>query len=99
MLATYGHLTDDDIDDAMRAAAGIRSRKKRVSTAMNARECPHCGVANPTAELCYRCATPLTEEFASSLEELRREIEKTDEYRTALGAAMMNLADPRNRVY
>jgi len=100
MLATYGHLADDDIDDAMRAAAGIRSRRKGVSAAMNARECPRCGVANPpTVEFCYRCATPLTEEFASNLEELRREIEKTDEYRTALEAAMMNLADLRTRPY
>ena len=78
MIGTYSHLTDADIDDAMLASAGFRSRERTASTAMDARECRRCLTVNPpTADLCWRCGSPLTEEVASSLEELRREIEKT----------------------
>ena len=97
MLGTYGHLTDVDIDDAMLASAGVRPRVRTTSTAMDARECRRCLSVNPpTADLCWRCGSPLTEEVASTLEELRREIEKTVEYRTALEAAVKNLADTRS---
>jgi len=97
MLGVYGHLTDADIDNAMLASAGIRPREQTTSGTMDARECQQCLSVNaPTADLCWRCGSPLTEESASTLEDLRREIEKTVEYRTALEAAVKNLADTRS---
>ncbi|KAF5034783.1 Tyrosine recombinase XerC [anaerobic digester metagenome] len=97
MIGTYSHLTDADIDDAMLASAGIHSRKHTASTAMDARECRRCMTVNPpTADLCWRCGSPLTQEFAATLEELRREIERTIEYRTVLEEAVKNLADARS---
>jgi hypothetical protein len=96
----YNNLFNLGITETVRkvlADAGIRQRERTRPDAMAARECPICGTVNaPTATLCWRCGSPLTQEFASSLEDLRREIEKTDEYRTALEAAVKSLAETRS---
>ncbi|MEN6342119.1 MAG: tyrosine-type recombinase/integrase [Methanospirillum sp.] len=95
-LATYEHLTDRDIDDAFLTQAGIRTRDRGHADAMAPRECARCGMVNPpTAEICWRCATPLSREFAASLEELNRAIERTPEWHTMVEAAMRSLPGSR----
>jgi len=99
MIGTYSHLSDADIDDAMLASAGLRPRDRVPSTAMEARECRRCLSVNPpTADLCWRCGSPLAAEFGLTLAELRHELEKTVEYRATLEAAIKSLADSRSEV-
>lgn len=91
-LATYEHLTNTDMDNALLDSYGIRRKEPANSRAMDPRECPKCQTINrPTDNFCVQCGSPLTEEVAMSLDELRRAIEATPEYKVALDSAVRSL--------
>jgi len=62
MFAAYAHLTGQDIDNAMIAAAGVkRSEEKEKKRILEPRQCGRCYTLNgPTADYCGRCGQPLT---------------------------------------
>ena len=91
-LATYEHLTNADLDNALLDSYGIRRKEPATARAMDPRECPKCQTINrPTDNFCVRCGSPLSEEVAMNLDELRRAIEATPEFRAALEAAVRSL--------
>jgi hypothetical protein len=91
-LATYEHPTSTDMDNALLDSYGIRRKEPAVARAMDPRECPRCQtISRPTDSICVRCGSPLAEEVAMNLDELRRAIEATPEFRAALEAAVRTL--------
>ncbi|RQD80690.1 MAG: hypothetical protein D5R96_08180, partial [Methanocalculus sp. MSAO_Arc2] len=67
MLATYAHLVDNDIDDAIEAMYGIRTGERKKTDIMEPRQCPLCySVWGPTLSRCGHCGVPLTPEAAAT---------------------------------
>jgi hypothetical protein len=93
MFETYCHLTDTDVDDEVLSKQGIRRKDEKKQRAMEARQCPHCSTVNaPTDEYCRTCAKPLTAEIDLSMEEIKREIEKTPEFAKIMEMIRQNLS-------
>lgn len=70
MLATYGHLSDEFIDDDVLTGQGVDVVPiKRRDSVMKAVQCPKCSeIARPGAAWCDCCGAPLTEEAARSVD-------------------------------
>jgi integrase/recombinase XerD len=62
MLATYGHLTDTDIDDEIASMAGVKPpAAKEAAECLEPRQCPRCYTVNgPTQNFCGECGLELT---------------------------------------
>jgi len=92
MFPTYLHLTDEDIDNEMLERQGIRRTGKSRSTAMDVRQCINCNTINaPTFEFCSVCGQPLTNNAQMGLEQLKRDIEATPEYKMIMNMVRQKL--------
>lgn len=95
-LATYEHLTNSDMDNALLDSYGIRRKEPATARAMDPRECPRCASINrPTDAFCEVCGGPLTGEVAMTMDDIRRAIEATPEWQTGLEAAVLQLTCAR----
>ena len=92
MFASYAHLGNADIDNEMLEKQGIRRPEVHRSDAMAAKQCASCNTVNPsTYEFCSACAEPLDETVRMSIERLKKDIERTPEYKMILGLARQKL--------
>lgn len=64
MLATYGHLNNDQLDDLLMQAEGIAPKPKQESGALKPVTCPRCGTDENPAGLAYcgKCGAILDHE-------------------------------------
>jgi len=73
MMATYTHLSNDQIDDILLEKAGVKRVGRPKGPSIKPVQCPHCStVNNPGAQFCNRCGKSLTDEAESEEEEVRR---------------------------
>jgi len=92
MFPTYLHLTDDDIDNEILERQGIRKPAERRSVSMDARQCTNCNTINaPTSQFCSVCGQPLSDEAEIGIEQLKRDIEATPEYKRIMQMIRENL--------
>ena len=92
MFPTYLHLTDEDVDNEILEKQGIRRTDARRTDAMAVKQCASCNTVNPsTYNFCSACGEPLDETARMSLERLKKDIERTPEYKMILGLARKNL--------
>jgi len=82
MMATYTHLTGEDIDDEVLRMNGIDRGQRSESSLLTAIQCPHCHTINgPSVRYCGMCGRPLTHEEKQAIEDVAREIEATPEFK------------------
>lgn len=63
MMATYTHLSNDNIDDILLSKAGLRKAGRPKGPSMKPVQCPHCNLVNvPLAQFCAHCGQGLTEQ-------------------------------------
>jgi site-specific recombinase XerD len=80
MLASYLHMTGEDIDRAILEANGLAPREKKRTPTMEPRECARCHAINgPTMNYCGTCGQPLTTEAARTQEDLIKFIDEHPE--------------------
>jgi integrase len=73
MMATYTHLSNDQMDDVLLETAGVKRVGRPKGPSMKPVQCPHCSTVNvPGAQFCTRCGRSLTEEAESEEEEVRK---------------------------
>jgi site-specific recombinase XerD len=85
MLATYSHISQQNVDDELSRLYGIEPEHAQDDTVLNPRQCPRCAVINsPTARYCMSCGVPLTPEAKMTANELAVEIEQHPIYRAIL---------------
>ncbi len=85
MLGIYGHLHDEDIDNALLSLHGIQVPGKVDSRAMKAQQCRECMAINsPTSRYCHICGQPLTEDERATMKQIVREIEKHPLYKSVI---------------
>ena len=61
MLATYTHLSDNDVDRVLLAKAGIKTPEKKAEVGVRPRQCPECGKINASTDrFCSVCGRGLT---------------------------------------
>lgn len=76
MLATYGHMTNKDIDRILLTKAGIVTNGTDKEDGMRPRQCTYCGkVHGPTTKFCDECGTPLTKEAEKARNDLIPQVE------------------------
>jgi len=74
-LATYLHLANRDVDQAMLEHYGVTDPEAARAARVEARQCPHCStVCGPTSDYCSRCGHHLTEEAENEVEAARAEL-------------------------
>jgi hypothetical protein len=84
MLSTYGHLTDNDVDNAMLAMHGMRKANVERKDAMTAKQCPFCHTINGSImTTCVNCGRVLSGE-TNDIEELTMAIENHPMYQVIL---------------
>ena len=80
MLATYLHMTGEDIDRAILEANGLAPKVKKRTPTLEPKECPRCHAINgPTMNYCGTCGQPLTMEAARTQEDLIKFIDEHPE--------------------
>lgn len=73
MMATYAHLTNDQVDDILLETAGVKRVGRPKGPTTKPVQCPNCQTVNvPGAQYCFRCGRSLTEEAESEIEMVRR---------------------------
>ena len=93
MFPTYLHLTDEDIDNEILERQGIRRPEAHRSDAMTVKQCASCNTVNPsTYNFCSTCGEPLDETARMSFERLKKDIERTPEYKMIMNMARQKLA-------
>ena len=86
-------MSDSDVDDEVLAKQGIKRKDDKKQRAMEPRQCPYCSEVNaPTDEFCRTCFKPLTVEMEQSMEQIKREIEKTPEFAKVMEMVRQNLS-------
>lgn len=71
MMATYTHLSNDQMDDVLLETAGVKRVGRPKGPSMKPVQCPHCNTVNvPGAQYCNRCGRSLTEEAAATQDDL-----------------------------
>lgn len=79
MLATYQHLINTDIEDAVFELNGIArpDLDKKQSRGMQPIQCKKCGVVNPAgAAYCFGCGKPLSTAANAEIAELTEELQQ-----------------------
>lgn len=77
MIASYSHLVDDDVDNAMAALSGVDIGKKKVKEAPRPVQCPECHYINPpSTRFCGDCGQPLTVEAIRDVESAQKKLLK-----------------------
>lgn len=85
MIATYAHLTNTDIDNAVLKESGIITKEKRKKNSLEPIQCINCfGINPPTAKYCAECGKPLGSEEIQNIEELKQIVEKRPDYEELL---------------
>jgi integrase len=73
MMATYTHLSNDQMDDVLLETAGVKRVGRPKGPSMKPMQCPHCSTVNvPGAQFCNRCGRSLTEEAEEIVDVLRK---------------------------
>lgn len=73
MMATYTHLSNDQVDDVLLEKAGIKRVGRPKGPSIKPIQCPHCSTVNiPGAQFCNRCGRSLTDQAENEEEDVRR---------------------------
>ena len=93
MLATYGHLTDTDIDDEIASMAGVKPpAAKEAAECLEPRQCPRCYTVNgPTQNFCGECGLELTMKAVEDVKIAEQQAELTPEYQALYDKIMRDL--------
>lgn len=93
MLATYGHLTDTDIDDEIASMAGVKPpAAKEAAECLEPRQCPRCYTVNgPTLKFCGECGLELTKQAVEDVKIAEQQAELTPEYQALYDKIMRDL--------
>ncbi len=80
MLACYGHLCDQDIDDEMMRAAGIEKPEKKRQRRLAPIQCPGCdAICAPEARFCSVCGIGLTEDATKTMNQSKKFVADDEE--------------------
>jgi integrase/recombinase XerD len=81
MMATYTHLSNDQMDDVLLETAGVKRVGRPKGPSMKPVQCPDCSIVNiPGAQFCYKCGRSLTGESLTKMERMKRDVyENPDE--------------------
>ncbi|MEN6395947.1 MAG: site-specific integrase [Methanoregula sp.] len=73
MMQTYTHLTNDQTDNILLEAAGVKRVGRPKGATVRPVQCPHCDNVNvPGTTFCGYCGRSLTQEAANEEEDVRR---------------------------
>jgi integrase len=81
MMATYTHLSNDQMDDVLLETAGIKRVGRPKGPSMKPVQCEDCSTVNvPGAQFCYKCGRSLTGDSLTKMERMKKDIyENPDE--------------------
>ena len=73
MMQTYTHLTNDQTDNILLEAAGVKRVGRPKGATVRPVQCPHCDNVNvPGTTFCGYCGRSLTQDAANEEEDVRR---------------------------
>ncbi|HJJ32178.1 MAG TPA: site-specific integrase [Methanocorpusculum sp.] len=80
MIATYGHLTNQDVRDAVLGISGVEVPGQKKAAAPKPVTCPKCNrIYPPGTQYCSECGTGLTKEAIKAQQSKEEKIEKLAE--------------------